>query len=197
MWEDAANARGGKFLLRMKKAHVNRVWEEMCLAVISDRFHVGDELCGIVLVTKAGEDIISVWTKNNESRQALLKIRDGICKVLNIPPTVLEYRPHDLAIQNMHMFARMSGGFAAAAAHREARDRERSERTRAADAAHGERGERGDRAADRVDRTQLERSASGGNDRDSGSAGDRHSERDRPNAFPERSASYGPPNYRD
>lgn len=38
VWEDAANRKGGKWILRLKKGLSSRIWENLLLAVIGKSF---------------------------------------------------------------------------------------------------------------------------------------------------------------
>lgn len=90
-------------MLRLKKGMSSRVWEECVLAVVGDAFHLGDEVCGVVLVTKNGEDVLSVWNRHANNREALARIRDTLKRLLDLPhASPLEYRPHQEAMKNVH-----------------------------------------------------------------------------------------------
>lgn len=87
-------------MLRLKKGVASRVLEDCLLAVIGDAFHLGDEVCGVVLVTKSGEDVLSVWNRHANNKEAKDRIRDTLKRVLDLPSTApLEYRPHDVALK--------------------------------------------------------------------------------------------------
>lgn len=74
VWEDEANKRGGKWIIRLKKGVADRYWEDLLLALVGDQFaEAGDEVCGAVLSVRGGEDVLSVWTKNDGGRN--IKIR--------------------------------------------------------------------------------------------------------------------------
>ena len=74
VWEDAANKKGGKWILRLKKGVADRYWESLLLAIIGDQFaEASEEVCGAVLSVKSGEDVLSVWTRNDGGRN--IKIR--------------------------------------------------------------------------------------------------------------------------
>lgn len=74
VWEDEANKRGGKWIVRLKKGVADRYWEDLLLAIIGDQFlEAGDEVCGAVLSVRSGEDVLSVWTKIDGGRN--IKIR--------------------------------------------------------------------------------------------------------------------------
>jgi len=94
-WEDPANNNGGKWMVRLKKGLASRYWEELVLAIIGEQFDTGDELCGAVVSVRSSEDIISVWNRNSENKDATNKIRDQIRRVLNLPAFIaIEYKKH-------------------------------------------------------------------------------------------------------
>jgi hypothetical protein len=45
------------------------------LAIVGEQFQVGDEICGIVCSIRFNEDILSVWNKSADNKQARLKIQ--------------------------------------------------------------------------------------------------------------------------
>jgi translation initiation factor 4E len=74
VWEDDENRRGGKWIMRLKKGVADRYWEELLMALVGDQFmEAGEEVCGIVLSVRSGEDVFSIWTKNDGGRN--IKIR--------------------------------------------------------------------------------------------------------------------------
>lgn len=74
VWEDDENKKGGKWIVRLKKGVADRYWEDLLFAIIGDQFgDAGDEICGAVLSVRNGEDILSIWTRNEGQR--VLKIR--------------------------------------------------------------------------------------------------------------------------
>ncbi|KAF2455575.1 translation initiation factor eIF 4e-like domain-containing protein [Lineolata rhizophorae] len=79
VWEDEENRRGGKWIMRLKKGVADRYWEDLLLAMIGDQFlEAGEEVCGAVLSVRSGEDVFSIWTKNDGGRN--IKIR-YVCSV--------------------------------------------------------------------------------------------------------------------
>lgn len=73
-WEDEVNRKGGKWVVRLKKGVADRYWEDLLLSLIGDQFsEAGEEVCGAVLSMRNGEDILSIWTRNDGGR--VLKIR--------------------------------------------------------------------------------------------------------------------------
>lgn len=74
VWEDEANKRGGKWIVRLKKGVADRYWEDLLLAIVGDQFaEAGEEVCGAVLSVRSGEDVLSVWTRIDGGRN--IKIR--------------------------------------------------------------------------------------------------------------------------
>jgi len=74
VWEDEENKKGGKWIMRLKKGVADRYWEELLMALIGDQFvEAADEVCGFVLSVRSGEDVFSIWTKNDGGRN--IKIR--------------------------------------------------------------------------------------------------------------------------
>ncbi|KAI9716174.1 MAG: hypothetical protein M1828_000457 [Chrysothrix sp. TS-e1954] len=98
VWEDDENKKGGKWIMRLKKGVIDRYWDEMLLATIGDQFaEAGEEVCGMVVSVRNGEDVLSVWTKNDGGRN--IKIRETIKRVLNLPTdTAINWRSHDDSI---------------------------------------------------------------------------------------------------
>lgn len=74
VWEDEENKKGGKWIVRLKKGVADRYWEDLLFAIIGDQFgEASEEVCGAVLSVRNGEDILSIWTRNDGGR--VLKIR--------------------------------------------------------------------------------------------------------------------------
>ena len=102
VWEDEENKRGGKWIMRLKKGVADRYWEDLLLALVGDQFaDAADEVCGTVVSVRSGEDVFSVWTKNDGGRN--VKIRETIKRVLSLPPdTLLQWKSHDDSITQRH-----------------------------------------------------------------------------------------------
>ncbi|CAI7616062.1 unnamed protein product [Penicillium pancosmium] len=98
VWEDEANKRGGKWIVRLKKGVADRYWEDLLLAMVGDQFaEAGDEVCGAVLSVRGGEDVLSVWTRNDGGRN--IKIRETIKRLLAFPlDTNIVWKSHDDSI---------------------------------------------------------------------------------------------------
>jgi len=69
IWEDQANAKGGKWILRLKKGLSARLWEQLVFMTIADQADLpADEICGLVLSVRGNEDVISIWNKTCDRR---------------------------------------------------------------------------------------------------------------------------------
>lgn len=98
VWEDEENKRGGKWIMRLKKGVANYYWQELLMALVGDWFaEAREEVCGFVLSVRSGEDVLSIWTKNNGGRN--VKIRETVKRVLKLPEnTNIQWRSHDDSI---------------------------------------------------------------------------------------------------
>lgn len=117
MWEDPCNAKGGKWVIRLRKNKIDRAWENVCMAMLGEQFLVGPEICGIVLSTRYPvilnkmfqlknvitfyfipffqEDLLSVWNRTATDQSSTARIRDTLRRILNLPPnTPMEYKTH-------------------------------------------------------------------------------------------------------
>ncbi|CAI5454657.1 unnamed protein product [Caenorhabditis angaria] len=105
VWEDPANIRGGKWIIRLKKGLSTRMWENLLMAIIGEQFLVGEEICGAVCSIRNQEDIISLWTKTADSLPITNRIRETLRRVLNLPQnTVLEYKKHDDCLKDQSSY---------------------------------------------------------------------------------------------
>ena len=89
VWEDPLNITGGKWIIRLKKGVADRIWEDLVLAILGERFDEcrqsvdadGDnavagswednsdpgsefpEICGCTISVRQSEDIVSLWNR--------------------------------------------------------------------------------------------------------------------------------------
>eukprot|EP01039_Chlorochromonas_danica_P001172 gene1171-1279_t len=99
-WEDNNNKDGGKWSVRLPKGIAGRYWEDILLAIIGEQFDVGYEICGAVVSVRSNEDIISVWNKTADNKEAVEKIRDQIRKFVRLPHTIpIEYKRHQISLE--------------------------------------------------------------------------------------------------
>lgn len=101
MWEDEANHRGGKWMIRLRKGMISRFWENVLLAIIGEQFMVGEEICGAVASIRFQEDILAVWNRTACDQATTARIRDTLRRVLNLPPnTIMEYKTHSDSLKD-------------------------------------------------------------------------------------------------
>ena len=102
IWEDEANRRGGKWIVRIPKGLAGYYWERVVLSIIGEQFDVGNEICGAVLSVRFNEDIIAIWNRHASNVDALHKIRDMLYRILKLPHMVqLDYKPHDKSLHEI------------------------------------------------------------------------------------------------
>jgi translation initiation factor 4E len=102
IWEDEANRRGGKWIVRIPKGVAGHYWETIVLSIIGEQFDVGNEICGAVLSVRFSEDIIAIWNRHASNIDALHKIRDMLYKLLKLPDMVkIDYKPHDKSLHEI------------------------------------------------------------------------------------------------
>ncbi|KAI9342498.1 translation initiation factor eIF 4e-like domain-containing protein, partial [Zopfochytrium polystomum] len=106
-WEDQPE--GGKWIVRLKKGLASRYWENLVIALISEQFDVGTEICGAVISLRHSEDILSVWNQTADAGRLNLKIRDTMKRVLGLPQScVMEYKAHSQALTDQSSFRNTS-----------------------------------------------------------------------------------------
>ena len=66
--------------MRFKKGVMDRYWDELLLAIMGDQFaEAGEEVCGMVVSVRNGEDVLSVWTKNDGGKNVRIRSVLIIC----------------------------------------------------------------------------------------------------------------------
>ncbi|KAJ1374574.1 hypothetical protein KIN20_037282 [Parelaphostrongylus tenuis] len=107
VWEDEANLRGGKWIIRLKKGLSSLIWENLLLAIAGEQFLVGDEICGAVCSVRNDEDIVSVWNRTANNFAVTKRIRDTLRRVLNLPfKTVMRYKRHAECLRDQYSYRR-------------------------------------------------------------------------------------------
>jgi translation initiation factor 4E len=105
VWEDPVNAQGGKWMVRLKKGIASRLWEQLVIAIITEQFDVGREICGAVLSMRHSEDILSLWNRTASDSRLNLRIRDTLKRLLGLPAeTVMEYKTHNDSLKDNSSF---------------------------------------------------------------------------------------------
>jgi len=86
MWEDEANANGGKWVLTMKNnpALLDRCWSWLAMALVGEELEEGDEICGAVVSLRSKVDRIQVWTRSKDDLARLNGIGKKLVKLLDV-----------------------------------------------------------------------------------------------------------------
>jgi translation initiation factor 4E len=86
MWEDEANANGGKWVLTMKNnpTLLDRSWSWLTMALVGEELEEGDEICGAVVSLRSKVDRIQVWTRSKDDVERLNSIGKKLVKLLDV-----------------------------------------------------------------------------------------------------------------
>ncbi|KAJ6583196.1 translation initiation factor eIF 4e-like domain-containing protein [Mycena sp. CBHHK59/15] len=87
MWEDPANANGGKWVLTMKNnpALLDRCWNWLAMALVGEELEEGHDLiCGAVVSLRSKVDRIQVWTRSKDDVERLNAIGKKLVKLLDV-----------------------------------------------------------------------------------------------------------------
>lgn len=86
MWEDEANANGGKWVLTMKNNPqlLDRCWYSLAMALIGEELEDGDEICGAVVSLRTKVDRIQLWTRSKDDVEKLNGIGKKMVKLLDV-----------------------------------------------------------------------------------------------------------------
>jgi len=98
-WETFPN--GGCWIVKVRKRNgvINRLWEELVAAVVSEQFEQPD-IVGVVLSTRLKEDLLSIWNKENNP-EVRFAIGDKLREILNLDEsTQVEYKPFKSAMRD-------------------------------------------------------------------------------------------------
>ncbi|KAF9556602.1 translation initiation factor eIF4e [Agrocybe pediades] len=86
MWEDPANANGGKWVLTMKNSPdlLDRCWSWLAMALVGEELEDGDEICGAVVSLRSKVDRIQVWTRSKDDVEKINAIGKKLVKLLDV-----------------------------------------------------------------------------------------------------------------
>jgi translation initiation factor 4E len=86
MWEDPANAAGGKWVLTMKgnPPLLDRCWAWAAMALVGEELDEADEVCGLVVSLRAKVDRIQLWTRGKDDVEKLNALAKRLVKILDI-----------------------------------------------------------------------------------------------------------------
>lgn len=86
MWEDDANANGGKWVLTMKNNPqlLDRCWIWLAMALVGEDLDEGDEICGAVVSLRSKVDRIQLWTRSKDDVEKINGIGRKMVKLLDV-----------------------------------------------------------------------------------------------------------------
>ncbi|EKM76423.1 hypothetical protein AGABI1DRAFT_115765 [Agaricus bisporus var. burnettii JB137-S8] len=86
MWEDPANANGGKWVLTMKNNPdlLDRCWSFLAMALVGEELEENDEICGAVVSLRTKVDRIQLWTRSKDDVEKLNSIGKKMVKLLEV-----------------------------------------------------------------------------------------------------------------
>ena len=86
MWEDEANANGGKWVLTMKNNPqlLDRCWSWLAMALVGEDLDEGDEICGAVVSLRSKVDRIQLWTRSKDDVEKINGIGKKMVKLLDV-----------------------------------------------------------------------------------------------------------------
>lgn len=97
MWEDDANKKGGRLVIRLQKCASTKAFEDLCLALIGEQFDT-DDICGIACSVRFNENYLSIWLRDARNNHLLLRIQAVARKVLHLQPAFIirdwTFNPH-------------------------------------------------------------------------------------------------------
>ncbi|KAJ2719979.1 eukaryotic translation initiation factor 4E [Coemansia sp. Benny D115] len=96
MWEDAANAKGGKWGHQFQRSigeKVNEHWLHILLACIGEAFESSPDVCGVVFSNRKSCFRIAIWTRNASDEEACRNIGRYFKNILGLKQSV-DYMSH-------------------------------------------------------------------------------------------------------
>ncbi|KAF9941164.1 hypothetical protein BGZ65_004929 [Modicella reniformis] len=87
MWEDPANANGGRWsltLVNKDRDLLDRCWMELSYALVGEQLDAGDDICGAVLSRRIKADRLAVWVRDKENVEAINGIGKRLIKILDL-----------------------------------------------------------------------------------------------------------------
>jgi len=98
-WEDAANEKGGKWTINIRKERglLDRCWLWLLLACIGEQLDDDqNQICGAVVNVRKGQDRLCLWTKDADNKDAILKLGHSLKKALELPDVfTISYSTHN------------------------------------------------------------------------------------------------------
>ncbi|KAK3836325.1 MAG: translation initiation factor eIF 4e-like domain-containing protein [Linnemannia gamsii] len=87
MWEDPANANGGRWIVTLLTKNpdlLDRCWMELAYALVGEQLDIGDDICGAVLSRRTKADRLAVWVRDKDNVDAINGIGKRLVKLLDL-----------------------------------------------------------------------------------------------------------------
>ncbi|KAG0085512.1 hypothetical protein BGZ93_000631 [Podila epicladia] len=87
VWEDPANANGGRWILTLQNRNsdlLDRCWMELAYALVGEQLDASDDICGAVLSRRTKADRLAVWVRDRENVTAIDGIGKRLIKILDL-----------------------------------------------------------------------------------------------------------------
>ncbi|KAI9238869.1 MAG: translation initiation factor eIF 4e-like domain-containing protein [Podila humilis] len=87
VWEDPANANGGRWILTLQSKNsdlLDRCWMELAYALVGEQLDANDDICGAVLSRRTKADRLAVWVRDRENVTAINGIGKRLIKILDL-----------------------------------------------------------------------------------------------------------------
>lgn len=88
MWEDEANKKGGRLVIRLTKNASPKAFEDLCLAIIGEQFGT-DDICGIACSVRFQENYLSIWLRDAQNKATIKHVETVARKVLDLNPSCI------------------------------------------------------------------------------------------------------------
>jgi len=96
-WEDPINKQGGKWVITLKNSQrdnqLNQLWMWAVLGCIGNSFEDEDEICGVVVSIRKGNDKISLWTRNALDAEKTRRVGQQLKELLGFQMKI-QYQAH-------------------------------------------------------------------------------------------------------
>lgn len=89
MWEDEANANGGRWVLTMRNNPqlLDRCWNWLVFALIGEDIDDSEEICGAVVSLRSKQDRIQLWIRSKDDVEKINSIGKKLIKILEVSET--------------------------------------------------------------------------------------------------------------
>ncbi|KAF9160601.1 hypothetical protein DFQ26_005364 [Actinomortierella ambigua] len=86
MWEDPANAKGGRWIVTLLSKNpelLDKYWLELAYALVGEQLDEDDDICGAVLSRRTKADRLAVWVRDRDNITAINGIGKRLIKLLD------------------------------------------------------------------------------------------------------------------